>query len=158
MKKLITSLFIFSFIATGISSNVAAKSEELFKTPIIKQSDQWKIEIKKGKETTKTTKNVSEKYNVIITNIGKDLDNVEFNTYRNEPNTKTKYGLSIYDDQYKEFKHGQVFEFSNFPISSKSNELEFEISWHGKPQNENEIKRKGLERKYKETFTFSPSK
>ncbi|CAH0187165.1 hypothetical protein [Peribacillus simplex] len=151
MKKLITSLFIFCFIATGIVSN--AEAGELFKTPIIKQTDQWKIEIQKGKETKKTNQNVYESYNVVITNIGKDLDKVEFNTYRNEPNAETKYGLSINDHQYEKFKQGQVFEFSNFPISVKSNELQFEISWHGKP-NGKEVQG----RKFKETFTFTPTK
>ncbi|MBK5502734.1 hypothetical protein [Peribacillus sp. TH14] len=153
MKKLITTLIIFSFIATVVSSNAAAASDELFKTPVIKQTDQWKIEIKKGKETKKTNKNVFKSYNVVITNIGKELDKVEFNTYRNEPNTETKYGLSINDHQYEKFKKGQAFEFSNFPISVKSNELQFEISWHGKPHSK-EVQG----RKYKETFTFTPTK
>ncbi|MGE6375757.1 hypothetical protein [Peribacillus muralis] len=152
MKKLITSLFIFCFIATGIVSNAAAEADKVFKTPIIKQSDQWKIEIKKGTDTTKTKNNV-ERYNVVITNIGKDLDKVEFNTYRNEPNTETKYGLSLNDFQYEKFKQGQVFEFPNFPMSVEANELEFELSWHGKPHS------KGVHgRKYKESFTFTPTK
>ncbi|MDQ0884811.1 hypothetical protein [Peribacillus sp. V2I11] len=149
MKKLITSLFIFCFIATGIVSNATAEVDELFKTPIIKQSDQWKIEIKKGTDTAKT-KNNAERYNVVITNIGENLEDVEFNTYRNEPNTETKYGLSVSDFEYKEFKQGQTFEFPNFPILSKSSELQFEISWHEKPHSK-EIKG----RKYKETFTFT---
>ncbi|MBT2619130.1 MULTISPECIES: hypothetical protein [unclassified Bacillus (in: firmicutes)] len=153
MKKLITSLFIFCFLATGIVSNASAEADELFKTPIIKQSDQWKIEIKKAKETAKTTNNKFERYYVVITNIGKDLDSVEFNTYRNEPNTETKYGLSINDLQYEKFNQGQVFEFPNFPISSKSRELQFEISWHEKPHSK-EVQG----RKYKETFTFTPIK
>ncbi|MBT2669110.1 hypothetical protein J7J00_27380 [Bacillus sp. ISL-4] len=153
MKKLITSLFIFCFIATGIVSNAAAESDELFKTPIIKQTDQWKIEINKGKETKKSNKNVFQSYNVVITNIGKDLDKVEFNTYRNESNTETKYGLSINDLQYDKFKQGQNFEFTNFPISVNSNELQFEISWHGKPHSK-EVQG----RKYKETFIFTPTK
>lgn len=146
MKKLITLLFIFCFIATGIVSNAAAESDEQFKPPTnIMQSGQWKIEITKGKETTKTTKT----YNVVIKNIGKDLDNVEFNTYRNEPNTETKYGLSLNDFQYEKFKQGQVFEFPNFPMSVKANEIEFELSWHGKPYSK-EVQG----RKYKETFYF----
>ncbi|MFJ7756375.1 hypothetical protein ACQKGI_23545 [Peribacillus muralis] len=148
MKKLITSLFIFCFIATGLVSNAAA--DKLFKTPIIKQSDQWKIEIKKDEETAKDTKNTVETYNVVITNIGKDLDGVEFNTYRNELNTETKYGLSLNDYQYEKFKHGQVFKFPNFPMSVNANELEFELSWHGKPHSK-EVR---IGRKYKETFTF----
>ncbi|MGW8428911.1 hypothetical protein ACWGJQ_26290 [Peribacillus simplex] len=78
---------------------------------------------------------------------------VEFNTYRNEPNTETKYGLSLNDFQYEKFKQGQVFEFTNFPISVKGNELEFELSWHGKPHSK-EVQG----RKYKETFTFTPTK
>jgi hypothetical protein len=150
LKKLITSLLIFCFIATGIVSNAAAEADKLFKTPIVKQSDQWKIEVKKGKETAKTTNNNVERYNVVITNIGKDLENVEFNTYRNEPNTETKYGLSVNDFQYAKFKQGQVFEFPNFPILSQSSELQFEISWHGKPHSK-EVQG----RKYKETFTFT---
>ncbi|SFC67468.1 hypothetical protein SAMN05443252_105203 [Bacillus sp. OV322] len=150
MKKLITSLFIFCFIATGIVSNATAEVDEPLKTPIIKQSDQWKIEIKKGKETAKTTNDNVELYNVNITNIGKKLENVEFNTYRNEQNTETKYGLSVSDFEYKEFKQGQTFEFPNFPILSKYSELQFEISWHEKPHS-NEVKG----RKYKETFTFT---
>lgn len=146
MKKLITSFFIFCFIATGITSNVAAESDEQFKPPTsIMQSGQWKIEITKGKERTKTTKT----YNVVIKNIGKDLNNVEFNTYRNEPNTETKYGLSLNDFQYEKFKQGQVFEFPNFPMSTKANEVEFELSWHGKPHSK-EVQG----RKYKETFYF----
>jgi hypothetical protein len=154
LKKLITSLFIFCFIATGIVSSAAAEADKLFKTPIIKQSDQWKIEIKKGEETAKDTNNNVERYNVVITNIGKDLDKVEFNTYRNEPNTETKYGLSLNDFQYEKFKQGQVFEFPNFPMSVKANELEFELSWHGKPHS----KEVQVGRKYKETFTFTPTK
>ena len=153
MKKLITSLIIFCFIATGIVSNAVAKGDELFKTPIIKQSDQWKIEIKKGEEMAKDTNYNVNRYNVVITNIGKDLDKVEFNTYRNEPYTETKYGLSLNDFQYEKFKQGQVFEFTNFPISVKGNELEFELSWHGKPHNK-EVQG----RKYKETFIFKPTK
>ncbi|MEP9409499.1 hypothetical protein ABKP09_24795 [Peribacillus frigoritolerans] len=152
MKKLITSLFIFCFIATGIVSNAAAEADKLFKTPIIKQSDQWKIEIKKG-EMAKDINNNVERYNVVITNIGKDLDKVEFNTYRDEPNIETKYGLSLNDLQYEKFKKGQVFEFTNFPISVKGNELEFELSWHGKPYSK-EVQG----RKYKETFIFTPTK
>ncbi|MGM0889835.1 MAG: hypothetical protein ACQEW5_23500 [Bacillota bacterium] len=146
MKKGISSLIIFCFIAIGITSNVVAESDEQFKPPTnIMQSSQWKIEITKGKETTKTTKT----YNVVIKNIGKDLDNVEFNTYRNESNTETKYGLSLNDFQYEKFKQGQVFEFPNFPMSVKANEIEFELSWHGKPHSK-EVQG----RKYKETFYF----
>jgi hypothetical protein len=68
-----------------------------------------------------------------MTNIGKDLENVEFNSYRNEPNTQTKYGLSISGDHHKKFKHGMVIDFKNFPIAVNSNELQVEISLHGKP-------------------------
>ncbi|PJN90683.1 hypothetical protein [Bacillus sp. mrc49] len=153
MKKLITSFFIFCLIATGVVSNATAEADNLFKTPIVKQSHQWKIEIKKGEETGEGTNNNVERYTVVITNIGEDLDEVEFNTYRNEPNTETKYGLSLNDFQHEKFKQGQVFEFQNFPMSVKANELEFELSWHGKPHS------KGVHgRKYKETFIFTATK
>ncbi|MGE8079045.1 hypothetical protein [Peribacillus loiseleuriae] len=155
LKKLII-FFVFCFIATGISPYATAKSNDLFKTPITKQSDQWKVEIKKvekyDSDMSKPLKNAYEMYNIVITNIGKDLENVEFNSYKDSPNTQTKYGLSISDDQHKNFKHGEIVNFSNFPIAVNSNELQIEISWHEKSSS-----KKIQGRKYKETFTFTPT-
>ncbi|MEK4187193.1 MULTISPECIES: hypothetical protein [unclassified Paenibacillus] len=156
LKKLII-IFAFCFIAVGISPYAAVASNDLFKTPTSKQSDQWKVEIKKvekyDSKMSKPRENESEMYNIIITNIGVGLKNVVFNSYRDEPNTQTKYGLSISDDHRKNFKHGEIVDFSNFPISINSKELQIEISWYGKPSNN-----ESHDRKYKETFTFTPAK
>lgn len=153
LKKLV--IFIaFCLMAAGISPYATAASNELFKTPTSKQSDQWKVEIKKVEkyesQMSKPHKGVSEMYNITITNIGEELENVVFNSYRDEPNTETKYGLSISDVHHKKFKHGETLDFSNFPISVNSKEFQIEISWHGKSTSD-----EAPDRKYKQTFSFT---
>lgn len=157
LRKIITSLLALCLISVGTVSYVNAESTQLFKVPNIKQSDQWKVEldgVKYYSEMDRPEKGKFEMYSLKITNIGKDLKNVSFDSFRDEPNTQTKFGLSISDEEHEVFKHGMEFNFSNFPISVKSNELQIEISWHDDPVTLTNGK-KVQGREYKETFSFT---
>lgn len=154
MVKKLTILFAFCFMVAGISPYATAASNELFKTPMSKQSDQWRVDIKRvqnyDSKMAKPLKDVNEMYNITITNIGEELENVVFNSYRDQPNTQTKYGLSISDVHHNKFKQGEILDFANFPISVNSKEFEIEISWHRKSTSD-----EAPDRKYKQTFSFT---
>lgn len=161
LKRVITTLFVLSIICIGNLTSVNAESHQLFDVPVSQQSDQWKVEIGEVNYNSEAIRKARPKkgenidmYSLKITNIGNDVHNVEFETYRDEPNSKTKFGLSLEDEHKGMFKQGMDVSFANFPIYTKSNELEVVISWHGKPETlKDGTVTEG--REYKETFTFT---
>ncbi|MBM7605592.1 hypothetical protein JOC75_003615 [Metabacillus crassostreae] len=157
LRKIITLLVVF-FITIGTISIVNAESTRIFEVPVSQKSDQWKVELGEVKYHSKMSRPKKgenfEMYSLKITNIGKDVHNVEFETYRDEPNSETKFGLSLEDEQKGIFEQGMDVSFANMPIYVKANELEVVISWHGKPVTlKDGTVTEG--REYKETFTFT---
>jgi hypothetical protein len=156
LRKLIGSLVVLFLISIG--TIVSAESNQLFEVPIIKQSDQWKVELaeaKYGDNMARPQKGVNEMYSLKIINIGKEnLKNVKIDFYRGDPNSMTKYGLHTPSERQAVFKKGMDFSFSNLPISLKATELEVVISWQDDPSTHADGKVvKG--REYKQTFTFT---
>ncbi|MGE6719562.1 hypothetical protein ACQKGD_19680 [Peribacillus frigoritolerans] len=157
LRKVLTTLFVLCIVSIGNLSSVNAESNQLFDVPASQKSDQWKVELGEVKYNSKMGKTKKgdefEMYSLKITNIGKEVHNAEFETYRDEPNSKTKFGLSLEQEQEGVFKQGMDVNFANMPIYVKANELEVEISWHGKPVTlKDGTVTEG--REYKETFTF----
>ncbi|MFE4524497.1 hypothetical protein ACFRCQ_20675 [Cytobacillus firmus] len=156
LRKLIGSLVVLFLISIG--TIVSAESNQLFEVPIIKQSDQWNVELgeaKYGDNMARPQKGVNEMYSLKIINIGKEnLKNVKIDFYRGDPNSMTKYGLHTPSERQAVFKKGMDFSFSNLPISLKATELEVVISWQDDPSTHADGKVvKG--REYKQTFTFT---
>ncbi|WP_313427662.1 hypothetical protein [Siminovitchia terrae] len=152
IRKMATSLFVLFLVGTGSNSIASAISNQPFKTPDTKQSEQWKVELDEVKYDSKMSRPIkgeNEMYSLKIINVGKEVYDVEFETYRNEPNTKTKFGLSLQEQRKGVFKEGMNVHFANFSIHVKAKTFEVEVSWHDKPVN---IKNG---REFKQTFTFT---
>ena len=159
IRKIGATLFILCLMSIGSVSITDAESNQPFKIPSTKQSDQWKVELgeviynsKMGGPPKKGDN--FEMYSLVITNIGKEVYNVEFETYRAEPNSETKFGLSLEDEKKGVFKEDRHVSFANLPIYVKANELEVVVSWHDKPVT---LKDSTVDegREYKQIFTFT---
>ncbi|HDR7590554.1 TPA: hypothetical protein QCX48_005496 [Bacillus mycoides] len=157
LRKVIAALLFLCIFCIGNLSNANAESNQIFEVPVTKHSNQWKVELGEVKYASKMArpkKGESDMYSLKITNIGKEVYNAEFETYRDEPNSKTKYGLSLEDEQKGVFGNGKNVSFANLPIHVKANEFEVVVSWHDKPVTlKDGTVDKG--REYKETFTFT---
>lgn len=161
IKKLIlgTSTFLlFSFISMSLD----AKALTFEKLPIAQKSKQWSVQIgeaEKGKDLVQPVKGKFNTYSLKVDKIGKDVDSVEVNLYRNEPNSNTRYSLvscppsapcSKENDETsislaKQMNEGKPYLFSNFLLAEKATELEIEVVWTENSQG----------RPLKETFTFT---
>ncbi|PMC36044.1 hypothetical protein CJ195_17520 [Bacillus sp. UMB0899] len=160
MIKIVKTVLIVLLINLGNLTSVNAESNELFNVPVSQKSDQWKVELGEVNYNSKEIQEARPKkgenfemYSLKITNIGKDVHNAEFETYRDEPNSRTKFGLSLQDEFKGIYKQGNVVNFENLPMYVKANEIEVVISWHGDPVT---LKDGTVDegREYKETFTF----
>lgn len=90
IRKMTTSLFVLFLVGTGSISIASAISNQPFKTPDTKQSEQWKVELDEVKYDSKMSRPIkgeNEMYSLKIINVGKEVYDVEFETYRDEPNT-----------------------------------------------------------------------
>ncbi|WP_175639118.1 hypothetical protein [Metabacillus schmidteae] len=160
LKIVKATLFVLLLITFGSLTSVNAESNEIFDVPVSQKSDQWKVELGEVNYNSKEIKEARPKkgenfemYSLKITNIGNDVHNAEFETYRDDPNSPTKFGLSLQDEVKGIFKQGRDVKFANMPIYVKANEFEVVISWHGDPVT---LKDGTVDegREFKETFTF----
>jgi hypothetical protein len=145
-KTLILTTLIFFFF---ISNDVNAK----YDVPKTSQTANWKVALLPSDD--KGEKGKFDCYNLLITNKYEEAYNVKVEVFRDQPGTKTMYGLA--PQMESEFvKKDKGFSFKNFPVYSKSNELEIVITWEDKPNIINGKKNSG--RKYKETIFFTSTK
>lgn len=147
-----------------VSTCVEAKALTLERLPVVQKSNQWSVQLGEPEKESKLVKPVKGKYNMFslkIDKIGKNVDSVNVNLYRNEPNSKTRYSLSgcppnhpcnkekniekIPFDLARQMNDGYPYVFTNFTLAEKATELEVEVVWT--ENNEG--------RPIKETFIFT---
>jgi hypothetical protein len=114
-------------------------------------SKQWSVQVGEAeldKTSVRPKKGVYDTYSFKVKNIGKNVDFVTVQAFRDEPNSKTKFALFSENKQSVMIeKKGQEFVFAVFPLSVKANQLEIVITWN----------EKGIDRDLKETFVFTQS-
>ncbi|NRD80877.1 hypothetical protein HPT25_26470 [Bacillus sp. BRMEA1] len=118
------------------------------KLPQIQKSKQWLVEVGKPefhKNSIQPKKGVYDTYSFTVKNIGKNMDSVNVQAFRNEPNSKTKFALFTNSLHGKILQSGQQLKFTAFPLAVKATELEITVTW----------KEKGIKRDSKETFVFT---
>lgn len=104
---------------------------------MLKQLDKTSFRPKKG---------VYDTYSFKVKNIGKKVDSVTVQAFRDEPNSKTKFALFSENKQSVRIEQkGQEFVFAVFPLAVKAKELEIVVTW----------KENGIKRDLKETFVFT---
>lgn len=149
MKIKLTSLLVLMFLLMMNFSALKANAMAFNELPASKSSKQWVVKIDKpwnpNKQDVKPKKGVYNTYSLAVKSIGDDVENVRIESFRDEKNTRTKYGLFTIDMPKISKDDEEPVRFANFPMSVNSNELEVTITWS----------KKGDDRKYKEVFLFT---
>ncbi|PEX91588.1 hypothetical protein [Bacillus cereus] len=158
MKKAI-SFFFLLFCLIVVNETYAYSPKSL---PISQNSDQWRVNIAEPKKISKNMlqakKNEFQTYQFSVTNVGEnEVYNVQVEVFRNEPNLKTKYELfSLKESRLASGKTG--FRHANFPVATKSNEVDVTITWQEHPFRSMRNGQKVESRKFKEHFVFKDTK
>ncbi|PFP15730.1 hypothetical protein COJ92_21980 [Priestia megaterium] len=149
MKIKLTSLLVLMFFLMANFSALKVNAMAFNELPASKSSKQWLVKIDKplnpNKQDLQSKKGVYNTYSLAVESIGEDVENVRIESFRDEKNTRTKYGLFTIDMPKISKDDEEPVRFANFPMSVDSNKLEVTITWS----------KKGEDRKYKEVFTFS---
>lgn len=135
MRILLSSLILFSLFV-GFSFPTKALTFDDLPTGL--SSNQWSVtveEAKTGKESIKSQKGVHNNYSFKVRNIGKEVNLATVQAFRNEPNTKTQYGLFDPITNAGVAKVGQEFNFNNFGLAEKATELKIVVTWKEKESN-----------------------
>ncbi|MED3078134.1 hypothetical protein [Bacillus wiedmannii] len=158
MKKAI-SFFLLLLCLIAVNETYAYSPKSL---PISQNSDQWKVNIDEPKNIDKNMLPAKEDefktYQFSVKNVGNsEVYNVQVEVFRNEPKTKTKYELfSRKESRLASGKTG--FEHTNFPVATKSNEVDVIITWQEHPFRSMRNGQKVESRKFKEHFVFKDEK
>ncbi|MEK4694163.1 hypothetical protein MKX31_08900 [Bacillus sp. FSL M8-0063] len=158
MKKAI-SFFLLLLCLIAVNETYAYSPKSL---PISQNSDQWKVSIDEPKNIDKNMLQAKEDefktYQFSVKNVGNsEVYNVQVEVFRNEPKTKTKYELfSRKESRLASGKTG--FEHTNFPVATKSNEVDVIITWQEHPFRSMRNGQKVESRKFKEHFVFKDEK
>ncbi|PGZ01440.1 hypothetical protein COE30_24305 [Bacillus cereus] len=158
MKKAI-SFFFLLFCLIVVNETYAYSPKFL---PISQNSDQWRVNIaepqKISKNMLQAKKDEFQTYQFSVTNVGEnEVYNVQVEVFRNEPNMKTKYELfSLEESRLASGKTG--FRHANFPVATKSNEVDVIITWQEHPFRSMRNGQKVESRKFKEHFVFKDTK
>ncbi|MDM5238958.1 hypothetical protein QUF83_23230 [Bacillus cereus] len=158
MKKAI-SFFFLLFCLIVVNETYAYSPKFL---PISQNSDQWRVNIAEPKKISKNMlqakKDEFQTYQFSVTNVGEnEVYNVQVEVFRNEPNMKTKYELfSLEESRLASGKTG--FRHANFPVATKSNEVDVIITWQEHPFRSMRNGQKVESRKFKEHFVFKDTK
>lgn len=148
MKKLITlfTSFVLLFILIPINGIAAT----LDKLPSSQSSEQWKVVIGEPDadkpELNKSEHGVFNVFSLDIKNLGKDNINlVRVEAYRNDPHSKTEFGLFTFEDN---MLPQSSFHLHNFPLAMNAQEITVSITWTKKGSHNKK------ERKYREQFVY----
>ncbi|PFB31646.1 hypothetical protein COJ27_07255 [Bacillus cereus] len=158
MKKAI-SFFLLLLCLIAVNETYAYSPKSL---PISQNSDQWKVNIDEPKNIDKNMLQAKgdefKTYQFSVKNVGNsEVYNVQVEVFRNEPKTKTKYELfSRKESRLASGKTG--FEHTNFPVATKSNEVDVIITWQEHPFHSMRNGQKVESRKFKEHFVFKDEK
>ncbi|KAB2452094.1 hypothetical protein F8160_05020 [Bacillus sp. CH126_4D] len=158
MKKTI-SFFLLLLCLIVVNETYAYSPKSL---PISQNSDQWQVNIDEPKKISKkmlqTKKDEVQTYQFSVKNVGNsEVYNVQVEVFRNEPKTKTKYELfSRKESRLASGKTG--FEHTNFPVSTKADEVDVIITWQEHPFRSMRNGQKVESRKFKEHFVFKDEK
>jgi len=148
MRK-ITLITLITSILLLVSNSIEAKALAFPELPSIEKSKQWSVEVTNpdthDTDLAQAKRGVYHTYSLNVKNVGKDVDDVKVQLFRNEPNSNTKYGLlpTIEIPQLSQ-KDGHPLHVSNFGLSETATDLNIVITW----------KEQDAERLYQETFTF----
>lgn len=146
MNKLFTALAFLCVLTGGQSFHTHALTFDHL--PKSQASKQWSVQVGEAEHTqdsVKPKKGEYDTYSFNVKNIGKNVDSVTVQAFRNEPNSKTKYALVGGATEEVWLKQtGQEYKFSVIPLWVKATELEIVVTW----------KEKGINRAVRETFVF----
>lgn len=147
MKEFIFAFTFLVFLTFGQSFQAYALTFDHL--PKNQASKQWAVEVGEAeldKTSVRPNKGVYDTYSFKVKNIGKNVDSVTVQAFRNEPNSKTKYALFDENKQSVRIEqNGQEFVFAVFPLAVKATELELVVTW----------RENGIKRDQKETFVFT---
>lgn len=136
-------------VLTIVSSSLSVSAASIKELPVTQTSSQWKVTLGKAETYNfEKEKDVFNVYSIDIKNIGKKAYDLSFEVYRDEPNTKTMFGLSEVTSLDQDFYH-----HTNQPVSVKAKQIEVIVTWREKPDELNKEK-KIPARKFKESFIF----
>ena len=158
MRKIVS--FSFLLLCMLMTNEVYAYSPQSL--PVSQHSKQWKINIdevkQKDKDMLQPKKGAFHTYHFSVQNIGKnEVYNVQVEVFRNEPNKETKYEL--FSSKEGRIASGKIgFEHANFPVSTKSDEVDVTITWQEHPFRAMRNGQKVEGRKFKEHFVFKETK
>ncbi|GAB6424479.1 hypothetical protein bcgnr5372_30890 [Bacillus luti] len=158
MKKVI-SFFLLLLCLIVVNETYAYSPKSL---PISQNSNQWEVNIDQSKKTStnmlQAKKDEFQTYQFSVKNVGNnEVYNVQVEVFRNEPKTKTKYELfSLKESRLASGKTG--FEHANFPVSTKSDEVDVIITWQEHPFRSMRNGQKVAAQKFKEHFVFKDTK
>lgn len=145
MNKLFAVLAFLSVVTIGQSFQAHALTFDHL--PKNQTSKQWLVQVgeaKPDKDSVKPQKGVFDTYSFSVKNIGKNVDSVTVQAFRDEPTSQTKFALFSNEISAKILQKGQDFNFSVFPLSVTAKELEIVVTW----------KEKGIDRELKQAFVF----
>ncbi|MFS0881258.1 hypothetical protein CHH83_12175 [Bacillus sp. 7586-K] len=148
-------IIVIAFILTMILSTEANAQ---FKVPETKETDHWKIELlepSKNEALAQAKKGKYEVYSLLVTNKGNEVYNVEVEAFRNGENDNKMYGLAP-QFEHPHMQAGDTLQFSNFPVKTKTEKVEFVITWEDTPITLKDGT-KVFGRKFKETISFLKS-
>jgi hypothetical protein len=117
--------------------------------PKNQESKQWSVQVGEAeldKTTVRPKKGVYDLYSFKVKNIGKNVDSITVQAFRNVQNSKTKFALfSEKIPSVRIEKYGQEFVLAVFPLSVKATELEIIVTWQ----------EDGVKRDMNESFVFT---
>lgn len=147
MNKWFISFAFLCVLTIGPSFQVQALTFDYL--PKNQPSKQWSVQVGEAeldKTTVRPKKGVYDLYSFKVKNIGKKVDSITVQAFRDEANSNTKFALFSENKQSVRIEqNGQEFVFAVFPLPVKATELEIVVTWQ-----EN-----GIKRDMKETFVFT---
>ncbi len=160
MFKSSICLSLICLLLFGITGNAFAIKDNK-QNPVSMTSNQWSVvisqAIKTDEQTMSKSNNQFNTYSLLLKNVGKTVSDVRVEVFKNvEQESQTK--MELFSKEIDLANNNQGFIINNeFPLSTKSKELEVVISWEEEPiTNKDGNKIKG--RMLKQTFVFSPNK
>ncbi|PGK51982.1 hypothetical protein CN918_29780 [Priestia megaterium] len=129
---MLTVLITLSSLVFG--EDMKAYALAIPQLPVSEKSAQWSVEVTKADEDDphlmQAAKGSHHVYSLNVKNIGQDVNDATIQLFRNEPHSKTKYGLLQTDEPCHLSKTGEAnFHIFNFGLSEEATDLNVTITW-----------------------------
>lgn len=155
MFRMKSAIFLCFTLVIGSVFPLDALAFSVEKLPVKQSSQLWTVELGAGSaQYSNRQKPKGTDFNVYSLDIRSksdaaiEMQNVQIEAFRNQPNTHIQYELFTKNAHKDVRNHGSIIHHHIFPVSANSNEIEVTITWS----------KHGEHKKYKETFIFTQRK